>query len=571
MTDKSVRMMSPSLRHYAILSLFATFEFGAAINHPPVIHTACGLLAGYDQRVQFSDMTVSVYAGIPFAAAPIGLLRFHPPVPYPHCPWKGVRYSIPTLSCVHHADGVVGKEDCLFLNVVVPSGSNINSSLPVIVYFHGGNLIHGDAFGELPNCYALASQQNVICITASYRLSVLGWLATPDLAQEQNGSAGNLGTRDALASLAWVKNNIASFGGDPSRVVISGQSSGGTLVFSLMAATFSSNDGSLFTGAISLSGSPNISMQTSEKFSQDASIVETLGCANQSSAELRLRCLRSLSPEAILNAEPGSWGTPGIFGTSLLPPPTQNGMQYAGIVYVDGVLIESSFVNALAYGVNGDVGLIISNMAAEPDGGPGMNVRGMTDTHFRDAMGTMLSEWSDTNNTVNNILTLYANETNIDVQLAYDSLVADYGLTCAGLTIANILTASNARTAPVYLLYNAWSPSKNASDGSSKWPAHGLDWDEIGWSWDFNDPAKSDFEAAALLQQMFGDFARNRGIMPASWNWAPATAVKVTTLVFADNNSSWPGGGVREEVNWHTKQCNGLVALGFNPLYWWCD
>jgi para-nitrobenzyl esterase len=157
----------------------------------------------------------------------MGELRFRPPIPFP-CPWEGVlNGSVIPPSCVHaHGDG---SEDCLFLNIVVPTGTQPGAKLPVLVYYHGGNLVGGDAPGEVSNCMTLAAAQNMVCITAAYRLSVLGWLASPDLAAEQGGSSGNLGTRDAIRGLEWVREHVWAFGGDPSRVSLGGQSSGGML------------------------------------------------------------------------------------------------------------------------------------------------------------------------------------------------------------------------------------------------------------------------------------------------------------------------------------------------------
>ncbi len=154
----------------------------------------------------------------------------------------------------------------------------------------------------------------------------------------------------------------------------------GTLIFSIMMAPSAQG---LFVGAVSLSGSPNITMNAEAKWSQDAPIVVALGCANYTTAAQRLACLRALPAPAVTKVQPPSWGTPGIFGWDiLLPPPSAGGQNYAGIVHVDGVLLPMEFEAAMHAGINGEAGIIISNMAAEPDGSYGP-VRGFTPAQVR--------------------------------------------------------------------------------------------------------------------------------------------------------------------------------------------
>lgn len=242
---------------------------------------------------------MALYSSVPYAIPPLGSLRWQPPVPH-SCPWPGLLNGSKLPSTCMHRGGD-GSEDCLYVNIAVPE--NVAGPLPVVVYFHGGNLIGGSAPGEIPRAVGLASEEGLIVVTAAYRLGVLGWLATSELAEEQDGAAGNYGTHDAILALRWIQDNIASFGGDPHRVTLMGQSSGGTLIFSLLAAPTTEG---LFSGAISLSGSPNITQNGPAKWAQDAPLIEAMGCASPTTGTERLTCMRALPAAKAAGVQPSS-------------------------------------------------------------------------------------------------------------------------------------------------------------------------------------------------------------------------------------------------------------------------
>ena len=334
----------------------------------PVVQTPCGTVQGTVNTLPFTNESSNHYYGIPFAAPPLGALRFRPPQP-PQCPWAGIlNGTTPSPSCVQPSGS--GSEDCLYLSVATPANRSASDPLlPVMVYFHGGNLISGSAPNSQLDVLAVRVPGQMVAVGVNYRLNTLGFLASPDLAAEP-GWVGNQGIADAIAALQWVQSTIHAFGGDRSKVTVMGQSSGGTLIFALFAAPSAAG---LFAGAISLSGSPNITQSAAAKWEQDAPTVAALGCSTQATPALRVACLRAL-PAATLAQATGStvpsWGTPGIFGWGLpagIPPPP-SGEHYAGIVHVDGVLLTQPFHQALAAQLVPSA-LIISNMEAEGGGG----------------------------------------------------------------------------------------------------------------------------------------------------------------------------------------------------------
>lgn len=184
------------------------------------------------------------FKGIPYAAPPIGPLRWKPP--HPVTAWTGVRKADhfgprcmqrPVFSdMVFRSDGV--SEDCLYLNVWTPTDSP-RKKLPVLVYFYGGGFIAGDGSEPRYDGASLA-QHGIVTVTVNYRLDVFGFLASPALvAESPEHAAGNYGLLDQQAALQWVQRNIAAFGGDPDQVTIGGESAGSMSVSAQMASPLS--------------------------------------------------------------------------------------------------------------------------------------------------------------------------------------------------------------------------------------------------------------------------------------------------------------------------------------------
>jgi para-nitrobenzyl esterase len=188
------------------------------------------------------------FKGIPFAAPPVGELRWKEPQPVK--PWDGVLKADTFGPASPQAQNLRQSEDCLYLNVWTPA-KYASEKLPVMFWIHGGGFTAGAPleptyFGEK------LTQKGVIYISVTYRLGALGFLAHPELtAESANKASGNYGLLDMIAGLKWVQKNIAAFGGDPAKVTIFGESAGGAAVSVLCASPLAKG---LFIGAICESG-----------------------------------------------------------------------------------------------------------------------------------------------------------------------------------------------------------------------------------------------------------------------------------------------------------------------------
>lgn len=184
---------------------------------------------GYIKGIKEGE--ILVYKGIPYAEPPIGNLRFKAP--------EKKQAWTDTLLCTSFSNpaaqfkgkiGVIGNENCLSLNVYAPQVSS-KSKLPVLVWVHGGSLTAGSGSGQ--NGHAFADTDSIITITINYRLGVFGFLYMGDVDPQYNTS-GNNGLQDLTMSLQWIKENIASFGGDPDQVTVMGESAGAKLTSTLL-------------------------------------------------------------------------------------------------------------------------------------------------------------------------------------------------------------------------------------------------------------------------------------------------------------------------------------------------
>jgi len=262
---------------------------------------------------------VRLFAGVPFAAPPLGELRFKAPQPVP--PWEGVRTATewgnrcmqgPVFGEMVSRDKQMA-EDCLYLNVWTPASSP-EDKLPVYLWYYGGGFVTGSA-SEQRYDGAFLAKQGIVVVEPNYRLGAFGFLAHPELTEESGiGASGNYGLLDQVAALEWVKENIAAFGGNPDDITIGGESAGSLSVSVLMASPLSRDK---VTKAVGESGayfpSPSGSMtmkSLAEVEQAGAKFASSLGAT--SIAELRAKPADEILA-AVMKANPFLFG-PNIDG-----------------------------------------------------------------------------------------------------------------------------------------------------------------------------------------------------------------------------------------------------------------
>jgi para-nitrobenzyl esterase len=307
------------------------------------------------------EKAVYAFKGIPYAAPPVGDLRWRPPRQVSR--WEGVKactdfgYACPQQEMPepYARDFGEQREDCLYLNVWTGAKKQ-DERRPVMVWIHGGGFYLGAASTESYDGEVLA-REGVVLVTINYRIGPFGFLAHPLLSKESDRNvSGNYGLLDQIAALTWVKNNIAAFGGDPDRVTIFGESGGARSVCFLMVTPLSKG---LFHGGIVQSGSlyraighlkePRDGLMAIEK--QGEALAKKLGCET-------LKDLRKKSADEILNtATPKT--APFVTPPNPSPSSDENGIIVGPII--DGWVIPDDPVKLFRSGKQHDVPMIIGS------------------------------------------------------------------------------------------------------------------------------------------------------------------------------------------------------------------
>ncbi len=263
----------------------------AKVAGSPIVHTQDGAVRGV------AEAHVRRFMGIPYAAPPVGNLRWEPPAP--HKPWKNVLdASKPANSCAQMNFAgirVRGSEDCLALNVYTPNPAG--TGLPVMVWIHGGTFLVGS--GSSYDGSKLAERGHIVVVTINYRLGPFGFLAQQSLSKaDPHHVSGNYGLLDQQAALKWVKDNIAGFGGDPSKVTVAGESAGGISIGLQIVSPLAAG---LFDRAILESG-PFLHARTLEQaYARGDQLAAKLGCDKAADVA---GCMRSKPTEQVLRAIP---------------------------------------------------------------------------------------------------------------------------------------------------------------------------------------------------------------------------------------------------------------------------
>ncbi len=308
----------------AIAALLAAARAAAGPAPDAPVRTDAGLVSGV---VADESAGVRAYKGLPFAAPPVGDLRWKPPQPVPA--WEGVRACTAPGPWCPQPRPILGQapdrasEDCLYLNVWAPA-KTADGRLPVMVWIHGGGFTTGSGGSPLYDGTALA-RRGAVLVTINYRLGPFGFLAHPLLSKESpEGVSGNYGLLDQVAALGWVRRNIAAFGGDPGCVTIFGESAGSCSVVRLMVSPLAKG---LFHRAIGQSGGArgnNRHLRARHEGMEPAEavgerIAKALGCDG---ADDVLKALRAKTADELLAAADPAQG---LFGAGTKFGPVVDG------------------------------------------------------------------------------------------------------------------------------------------------------------------------------------------------------------------------------------------------------
>jgi carboxylesterase type B len=288
----------------ALLLLAPALPATARTADPLVVQTDKGQVHGVSRD------GVDSFLGIPYAAPPVGGLRWQPP--QPHSTWPGVlsatHYGARCAALASTNGALTNAEDCLFVNVQRPTGVTTGRNIPVYVFIHGGGLVNGSsnqASGD-----KIARLTNAIVVTMNYRLGVFGFLGLNNLSKTGQGDYGLL---DQQAALGWVQRNIAAFGGDPGTVTLGGESAG---AFSVCAHLTAASSKGLFSRAMMQSGSCP-SRTVAQTHADSATFAAAAGCLAPATA---VACLRNKPAATLLDASAGFSPTL-TSGTAVLPQP----------------------------------------------------------------------------------------------------------------------------------------------------------------------------------------------------------------------------------------------------------
>jgi len=475
----------------------------------PNVRLAQGALSGTSRD------GVTAFRAIPYAAPPVGALRWKAPAA-PE-PWHGVRAADaygpvcpqpPVDWAGHDLDRT--SEDCLTLNVWTPNAAP-SARLPVMVWFHGGGYTNGAGSQGTYEGTKLA-RRGVVIVTVNYRLGALGFLAHPALTAESPlHSSGNYGLLDQIAALKWVRANIAQFGGDPANVTIFGQSAGGG---SAMLLTVSPLARGLFQKAIFESGA---ALQPPGPRGEGPHLAEAEQAGIALAGKLHadgLAALRALPASAFLGRD--------LMGPSMMP-------------IIDGKIVPTDITSAYRTQRDAGVPVLLGWNSQEAAGFIG----GITITR-----ADYLANIKGAGNMAADLLRLYPAETDADAKQAMIDLQSDAGFGWRGWSIAE---ARQAKVAAPLFLYQFDNPPPRPDGTRTKGAVHS---DELRYVWGNDDPEgkwpAADKDLEATIQSYWVNFARTGNPNgPNLVRWDPYRPGR--TALWFSNGTAKAGGVLRAD------------------------
>ena len=409
----------------------------------PVVRIESGKVKGVADS---SGPPIEIFRGIPFAAPPVGDLRWREPQPVAQ--WSGIREAMhfgprcmqqPLFSDMMFRSPAPS-EDCLYLNVWTPAKLNRapQHKLPVLVYVYGGGFLAGDSSEKRYDGAALA-RRGIVVVTVNYRLGVFGFFSHPELtASSPHHSSGNYGLLDQAAALAWVKRNITAFGGNPSHITIGGESAGSISVSVLMASPLSRDK---IAGAIGESGAMMDGLtpaSLAEAEGKGAAFAQSVGAPT-------LAALRAIPADKLLAAQAGNKDVP--------PRPV-----------IDGYFLTEAPADTFASGRAAHVPLLVGSNSQE---GPGSAIFGQgapTIANYRAGITRLFGDKAAA------VFALYPARTDAEVLPAATALASDAFL---GLATWKWFDLQRRTGAPTYYYYYSHVRPPMIADTSGQPPQWG--------------------------------------------------------------------------------------------------
>lgn len=521
------------------LLVLATYLGYVAKTLPPglaQVQTSCGTYRGVHKNGAYS------FKGMRYAAPPLGPLRWAPPSKHlcdgdkdkDATHFGSMCAQVRNLSS---SENVVGKEDCLFVNVWTPSLQSA-TLLPVMVWIHGGylHMFSGHEPGYSPT-ERLAADTGLVYVSFNYRLNAFGFMALEVLREgSPTNTSGNYGFMDQIAALKWVQENIHFFGGDPNKVTIFGQSSGGTSVWTLLMSPLAKG---LFSAAVDMSGSYVYEANLQQAQKDNLLFLNKTGCKDAP-------CLRSLSVQKVLQAVP--WKEyPNWAADDLVDLPTK-GQLNGPVAVVDGYVLPAPPLQLLAQGGNySDVPFVIGTTAQEVDFAPPFaNISNWTLGDYQWFVTKKLSTFNES--LAKRALELYPSSghcltTDRCPERAYTTMTSDIRVSCPNTDLAQ--RAAAALHNPVYRYIVTHTPSRAISQFSdlvafpSRFSFHCLDVLAFfrGLETLLGTPLPDhDQHFQDLLTQHLVHFAK-QGKMPDDWPQYPSIALLSEKLSVVKNDS----------------------------------
>lgn len=540
------------------------------------------------------QLQAAVFRSLPYGHIPV---RWMPPVRAP-C-WHGTLNTTKHTTVCWQEGGratrppTVQSEDCLNLDVyaairATSSSSSSSSSQssqhlrsssrqvrlrPVVVWLYGGSLVHGSS-SSYPGLGALALLEDIVLVVPNYRIGAHGFLSHPalDMLDPRNVS-GNYGLLDQQLALSWVAANARAFGGDPTRVSVLGQSSGGTSILALLSSPASKG---LFQSAISLSASPNISMGLQQAHSQfDATIRKTTPCGGASSLAAVGACLHNLSAAEVASILPAA-----VYDVEPSLPRSPSGEAYAGLIVVDGVTVVADAETALRSGLV-DVPLLLQTQLAEMDTYENnATIDRLTPAEFGQLLAQRLvsggANTSAAADLAATVLDTYRSELAISVELGSQVFVADYSMLCGGIALG--LAASHGFRSPVYLSVGTHAPCHPLpvlpGRPPCRYSGHNFDLIAAIRSWSFYAihfgaqpyaPCPSDARWGDVMRQQWINLTRDGRLGPS---FLPARSADRGVAAGDYQVGLQTAAGTVMSTNYGRERCAALAAVGIDKRFW---